>query len=75
MKTIEELYKEIQASKLQEVLKALSEEELDAFLKKHGCEATAKEFADYVKQAEGEIGDKAAETVAGGVPLYRLHER
>lgn len=72
MKTIEELYKEIAESKeLQEELKNVSEEELEAFLKKHSCDATAKEFADYVKsQAEGEIADEDATVIAGGSPNY-----
>ena len=70
MKTIEQFYKEIAGSKeLQEEFNSLSEALLGEFLKKHDCEATAKEFADYVKsQAEGELEDSAAEAVAGGVP-------
>ena len=68
MKTIEEFYKEIAGSKeLQEELKVLTEEALGKFLKKHNCEATAKEFEDYTKlQAEGEISDEDAGVVAGG---------
>lgn len=68
MKTIEEFYKEIAGSKeLQEELKALNEEILGAFLKKHDCQATAKEFEDYAKaQQEGEIQDDDAEAAAGG---------
>ena len=72
MKTIEEFYKELTASKeLQEELKKASGEMLEAFLKKHDCEATAKEFADYAKsRAEGELTDDAAEAAAGGYYLY-----
>ena len=68
MKTIEEFYKEIACSKeLKEELKKLSDEALGEFLKKHNCEATAKEFADYAKtQTEGEIGDMDAEAATGG---------
>ena len=68
MKTIEEFYKEIAGSKeLQEELKVLTEETLVEFLKKHNCEATAKELSDFVKsQADGEIGDMDAEAATGG---------
>ncbi len=69
MKTIEELYKEINAS--EELQKAVSEikdkTSLTDFLKKHGCDASAEEFVKFVKsQSEGEIGDDAAEAAAGG---------
>ena len=69
MKTIEEFYKEIVGSKeLQEELKTLSADSLGAFLKKHGCAASAEEFAEYVRsQAEGEIADDDANAVAGGL--------
>ena len=72
MKTIEAFYKEIAGSKeLQEELKKLNEEALGEFLRKHDCEATAKEFADYANaQAEGELNDDAANDVAGGVSPY-----
>lgn len=72
MKTAEEFYKEIAGSKeLQEELKKLNVETLGAFLRKHDCEATAKEFADYAKsRAEGELTDDAAEAAAGGYYLY-----
>lgn len=68
MKTIEELYKEIAASKeLQEELKNASEETLEAFLKKHDCHATAKEFVAFARaQSEGEIGDEETENISGG---------
>ena len=69
MKTIEELYKEINAS--EELQKAVSEIEdkaaMDDFLKMHGCEASAEEFAKYIaSQYEGEIEDDDAEAAAGG---------
>ena len=71
MKTIEEFYKELSGSKeLQEELKTVVEETLGAFLKKHGCEASAKEFTAFVKaQEDGVIGDDDAEAVAGGAPF------
>ena len=79
MKTLTELINEINSSgELQEELKAVSVEELDKFLKKHDCDADAKEFAEYVKtQAEGEMEDGAVETVTGGMPggAYMTPER
>ena len=68
MKTIEEFIKEFEASKeLKEELKAAYKEAIEAFLKKHGCEATAEAFSDYVRsQKEGEISDDAAMKAAGG---------
>ena len=75
MKTAEEFYKElVGSSKLREEIKALSEEALGAFLKKHGCGASAKDFAKYVKSLEqNEIPDKDAEAVAGGIPLFDIY--
>ena len=72
MKTIEEFYKEIAGSKeLQEELKVLTEEALGEFLRKHDCEATAKEFSDYTRSlTEGELTDDDAQTAAGGYPLF-----
>lgn len=69
MKTIEELYKEINAS--EELKKAVSEIKdkgaMADFLKEHGCDASADEFEKFVKsQNEGEIGDDAAGAAAGG---------
>ena len=70
MKTAEEFYKEILASKeLQKEFAAIGKgklEELGAFLKKHACGVSAESFADFLKKAEGELGDAAAEAVAGG---------
>ena len=70
MKTVEELYKEINAS--EELKRAVSEIKdktaLADFLKKHGCEASVDEFGKYIKsQIEGEIGDDEVASVAGGV--------
>ena len=70
MKTIEELYKEINAS--EELKKAVSEIKdktaLADFLKEHDCEVSVNEFEKYIKsQMEGEIGDDAAASAAGGV--------
>ena len=79
MKTVEELYDEILRSKtLQEELKEVSGEKMDEFLKKHDCEATAKEFAEYAKaHREGEIADGVVEAVTGGMPggAYMTPER
>ena len=74
MKTAEEFYKEIATSKeLQEELKAVTKETLDAFLAKHGCNVTAKDFTAVVSSlTEGEIEDVDAADVAGGfnAPSY-----
>lgn len=69
MKTIEELYNEINES--DELKKAIStvkdKKELEVFLKEHGCEATADEFVKFIKtQREGELGDDDASAAAGG---------
>ena len=71
MKTIEDFYKEIVNSKeLQEELKKTSEGMLEAFLKKHDCHASVKDFIEYYDaHNEGEIEDGDAGTVAGGIPL------
>ena len=75
MKTLEELYKEIIASKeLQKELTSIGKgqfAEVDVFLKKHNCEVSAEEFVDFLKkqkksQPEGELADDATEAVAGG---------
>ena len=69
MKTIEELYNEINAS--EELKKAVSEikdkEAFADFLKEQGCDASADEFEKFVKsQTEGEIRDDDAAAAAGG---------
>ena len=73
MKTIEELYNEINAS--EELKKAVSEirdkEAFADFLKEHGCDPSADEFEKFLKsQTEGEIGDDAAGAAAGGAPMF-----
>ena len=74
MKTLEEFYREIADSKeLQEELKSATGEMLEEFLKKHGCDATAADYLEYVKSVnEGELGDDVVEKVAGGIPLHGI---
>jgi hypothetical protein len=69
MKTAEEFYREISESKeLQEELKEVSDKMLEEFLKKHGCDATAKDFTAYARSvSEGELEDDGAEEVVGGI--------
>ena len=70
MKTIEELYKEINASEeLRKVVSQIRDKDaLADFLKKQGCEASVDEFEEFIEsQREGEIGDDAATAVAGGL--------
>ena len=69
MKSLEEFVKELNASKeLQKEFAEIKDKAaLEAFLKAHGCDATADEFAKFVASAtEGEISDDAAGDVAGG---------
>ena len=77
MKTVEEFHKEISESKaLQEELQNASNEMLEAFLKRHGCDADAKEFMAFVRaQSEGAIEDDAAAAIAGGAPFFGNVER
>ena len=79
MKTVEELFKEIDASKdLQKEITSIGKgqfAEIGAFLKKHDCDASAEDFVAFMKkqktsQAEGEIGDDDAEAAAGGRFLW-----
>ena len=75
MKTIEEMYNEINASEeLKKVVSAINDEEAMAeFLKQHGCEASVEEFLKFVKaQTEGVISDEDAEAAAGGAYLSVL---
>ena len=71
MKTIEEFYKEIAVSKeLQDELKTVSDKMLEEFLKKHDCNASVKDFTEYLDaHNEGELDDADAGKVAGGLPL------
>ena len=69
MKTTEEFYKEIEGS--EELQKAIAEindaASLEEFLKKHDCNATAKEFTAFVRsKTEGEMEDIDAALAAGG---------
>lgn len=71
MKTLEDLLKEISTSdELQNELASMEKgqyAEVEAFLKKHDCSASAEEFVNYLKSLlEGEIGDDEASVVAGG---------
>ncbi len=69
MKTVEELYKEINTSEeLKKVVSAIKDKEaLADFLKEHGCEASVEEFLKFVKaQTEGVISDEDVEAAAGG---------
>ena len=77
MKTIEEFYKEIAGSKeLQDELKNISEGMLEAFLKKHDCDASVEDFKKLLKsQSEGESGDDDAAAAAGGMPAPWALER
>ena len=73
MKTIEELYREINASdELKKAVSAIRDNAaLEAFLKERGCEATADEFVAFIgSQCEGEIGDDAAAAAAGGKSAF-----
>jgi hypothetical protein len=73
MKTVEELYKEINTSEeLKKDVSAIKDKEAFAdFLKEQGCEASVDEFEKFVKsQSEGEIGDDAAGAAAGGLKWF-----
>ena len=75
MKTIEELYKEINASEeLKKVVSEINDKTaMTNFLKEHGCEASVDEFVEYIKsQGEGEIRDDAAASAAGGYREGRM---
>lgn len=74
MKTIEELYNEINES--EELKKTVSEikdkEAFADFLKQYGCEVSVDEFGEFVKsQREGEIGDDEAQAFAGGLDFFK----
>lgn len=74
MKTMEEFIKEISASnELQNELVSIGKgqyAEIEAFLKNHGCSASAEEFVNYIKSIfEGEIADDEASLTAGGKDL------
>ena len=70
MKTIEEMYNEINASEeLKKAVSAIKDKEAFAdFLRQHGCEATVEEFGKFVEsQREGEIEDDDVKAIAGGI--------
>ena len=76
MKTIEEFIQEIAKNDaLKNELKAIADQNaLAEFLKNNDVDATVEEFAKAVwkkAEAEGEINDADAGTVAGGAPQYR----
>ena len=73
MKTLQELYNEVIASEelKKEYLQAVSDKKLGAFMKAHGCEATAEEIKTFFmeqskKNADKELSAEELENVAGG---------
>ena len=70
MKTLQELYKEVISSDelKQEFLEASkSKEELESFLKNHGCDASFEDLSEFLKERSGgELSDDELEFVAGG---------
>lgn len=71
MKTIEAFIKEIEGSAaLKDELKVIKDKDaLAAFLKKYNVSGTVEDFVKALKagkEAEGEISDDVAESVAGG---------
>lgn len=79
MKTMEKFIKEISTSnELQNELVSIGKgqyAEIEAFLKKYDCSASAEEFVDYVKSVlEGEIADDEASLAAGGKDLVLFPE-
>ena len=85
MKTIKELFKEINNSEeiRKEFCEAKDKDSFEKFLKSHGCPMTADEFSEAVsKETDIELPDELADMVAGGAPvdasyyiyLLRRHE-
>ena len=71
MKTLNELYTEVIASDAlkAEFLALKTPEEIVAFAKKHGCDATMddiKTFFEEKQKASGELNEEELEQVAGG---------
>ncbi|MBO4429541.1 MAG: hypothetical protein J5832_06260 [Clostridia bacterium] len=72
MKTLDEFIKEINGSKeLQEELKNAKDiDAVNAFLKKHDCDATAEKLSEYIKSQKNdgarELSDDEVSEVAGG---------
>lgn len=83
MKTIQELYTEVMenAELKAAIIEAAKAEKLEAFLKEHGCEATADEVAEFLKakteedaplsmdELENSAGGKCNEQTGGEVAL------
>ena len=73
MKTLEQFIKEVEASEeLQNELKNLKDADAaNAFLKAHGCGATADELAAFIqsqaKDRQGELSDDEVSAASGGV--------
>jgi len=76
MKTLEDLYQEIQAN---EELKAgfvaaLKESTVEDFLKANGCEGTIEDVMKFMNsKKEGELADDDMEKVAGGACVCTEH--
>ena len=73
MKTMQELYSEIVASDelKKAIVEAMKANELEDFLKAHGCEATEEEVKEFVEtkaasDAPIELSDDELKYVAGG---------
>lgn len=71
MKTLEELYNELAASDelKKEFLALKTPEEVAAFAKKHGCDATFEDIKAFFSEEpdkEGELSEDELENVAGG---------
>ena len=71
MKTLNELYTEVAASDAlkNEFLALKTPEDIVAFAKKHGCDATLddiKAFFEEKQKASGELSEEDLEQVAGG---------
>ncbi len=72
MKTLEELYKEVisNASLKKEFVSLKEEKEVENFLKRNGCEASAKEAKEFLND-ERHLEDDELDHVAGGTCYYR----
>lgn len=69
MKTIEELYKEIQNDETlkQEFISSFKEGGVEEFLKAHDCDATAEDVMKYMNSLkDGAVSDDDLDQVAGG---------
>lgn len=69
MKTIEQLYEEIQNSEelKKELTASIKENTTDAFLKKHDCDADMRSVMAFMNNLKsGELSEDDLENVAGG---------